>query len=31
VEETRAMANAAGLVDVVLTPKPQYIEAMHNW
>jgi arsenite methyltransferase len=31
VEETRAMARAAGLVDVVLTPKPEYIDAMTNW
>lgn len=31
VEETRAMALAAGLTDVVLTAKPQYIDAMTNW
>ncbi|MFZ4574043.1 MAG: arsenite methyltransferase [Phycisphaerales bacterium] len=31
VEETRAMALAAGLSDVVLSSKPQYIEAMTNW
>ncbi len=31
VEETRAMARAAGLADIVLTPKPQYIDAMTNW
>lgn len=31
VEETREQAIAAGLTDVVLTPKPQYIEAMTNW
>ncbi|MFO0963699.1 MAG: arsenite methyltransferase [Phycisphaerales bacterium] len=31
VEETRAMAQAAGLSDIVLTPKPQYIDAMTNW
>ncbi len=31
VEETRAMANAAGLVEVTLTPKPEYIDAMTNW
>lgn len=31
VEETRAMANAAGLSEVTLTPKPQYIDAMTNW
>lgn len=31
VEETRAMMNAAGLSEVTLTPKPQYIDAMTNW
>lgn len=31
VEETRAQADAAGLTDIVLTPKPQYIDAMTNW
>ena len=31
VEETRAQAAAAGLTDIVLTPKPQYIDAMTNW
>lgn len=31
VEETRAMARAAGLTDIVLTPKPQYIDAMTDW
>ncbi len=31
VEETRAMAAAAGLTAITLTPKPQYIEAMTNW
>lgn len=31
VEETRAMARAAGLADIVLTPKPEYIDAMTNW
>jgi len=31
VEETRAMALAAGLAEIVLTPKPQYIDAMTNW
>ncbi|MDX2132964.1 MAG: arsenite methyltransferase [Planctomycetota bacterium] len=31
VEETRAMAAAAGLSDITLTPKPQYIDAMTNW
>ena len=31
VEETRAQAIAAGLVDIVLTAKPQYIDAMTNW
>jgi len=30
-EETRAQATAAGLVDIVLTAKPQYIDAMTNW
>ncbi|MBI1190210.1 MAG: arsenite methyltransferase [Tepidisphaera sp.] len=30
VEETRAMAAAAGLADLVLTSKPQYVEAMHD-
>jgi ubiquinone/menaquinone biosynthesis C-methylase UbiE len=31
IDETRAMAEAAGLSDVRLTPKPGYIEAMTNW
>jgi len=31
VEETLAQAAAAGLIDIVLTPKPQYIDAMTNW
>lgn len=31
VEETRAMARSAGLSELVLTPKPQYIDAMMNW
>jgi len=31
VQETQAMAAAAGLSDIVLTPKPQYIEAMTDW
>jgi SAM-dependent methyltransferase len=30
-DETRAMARAAGLTDVVLAPKPQYIDAMTSW
>ncbi len=31
VEETRAMARAAGLSDIVLTPKPGYMDAMTSW
>jgi SAM-dependent methyltransferase len=31
VEDTRAHALAAGLTDVVLTPKPSYIDAMTDW
>lgn len=31
VEATRAMATDAGLRDITLTPKPEYIEAMTNW
>lgn len=31
VEETRAQMKAAGLTDIVLTPKPEYIDAMTNW
>ncbi len=31
VEETRAHAAAAGLTDIVLAPKPQYIDAMTDW
>ncbi|GMV24369.1 MAG: hypothetical protein AMXMBFR58_04000 [Phycisphaerae bacterium] len=31
VEETRAMATAAGLRHITLTAKPQYIDAMTNW
>lgn len=31
VEGTRQMASAAGLVEIVLTPKPEYIDAMTDW
>lgn len=31
VEETRAQMRAAGFAEIVLTPKPEYIEAMTNW
>ena len=31
VADTRRMARAAGLVDIVLTPKPDYVNAMTNW
>jgi ubiquinone/menaquinone biosynthesis C-methylase UbiE len=31
VDETRAQAAAAGLSDIRLTSKPQYIDAMTNW
>lgn len=31
VEDTRAMATAAGLTDVVLKAKPQYVDAMTDW
>jgi arsenite methyltransferase len=31
VEESRAMAQAAGLQHITLTPKPEYIDAMTNW
>jgi SAM-dependent methyltransferase len=31
VEETRVMIDAAGLGDVVLTPKPEYVDAMTHW
>jgi arsenite methyltransferase len=31
VEETRAMAAEAGLTQIVLTPKPAYIDAMTSW
>jgi arsenite methyltransferase len=31
VEETRRQATAAGLTGLVLTPKPQYIDAMTDW
>jgi len=31
VEDTRAHASAAGLADLVLNPKPGYIEAMSDW
>jgi SAM-dependent methyltransferase len=31
IEEIRAQATAAGLTDIVLTSKPQYIDAMTNW
>ncbi len=30
VEETRALAAAAGLTDILLSPKPRYIDAMGN-
>jgi arsenite methyltransferase len=31
VDETRAQAEAAGLMDIVLCAKPEYIDAMTNW
>lgn len=31
IDETRRQMGAAGLTDVVLTPKPQYIDAMTSW
>jgi arsenite methyltransferase len=31
VEETRAMMRAAGLRDIRLTPKPEYVDAMISW
>jgi arsenite methyltransferase len=31
VEDTRAMAKDAGLTDIVLTPKGQYIDSMNEW
>ena len=31
VDQTRAMAEAAGLVDIQLTPKPGYVDAMMDW
>jgi arsenite methyltransferase len=31
VTETGAMVKAAGLVDIVLTPKPDYINALTDW
>lgn len=31
VEDTRRQMEAAGLRDIVLVPKPQYIDAMTNW
>ena len=31
VEETERMARAAGLVDIVLTPKADYVNAMTDW
>jgi arsenite methyltransferase len=31
IEETRAMAVAAGLAEIRLTPKPGYVEAMTDW
>jgi arsenite methyltransferase len=31
VDETRAQAEAAGLSDIVLYSKPEYIDAMTNW
>lgn len=31
VEETRAMASAAGLAEITLTRKPEYIDAMIHW
>ena len=31
VHETENMARAAGLTDVVLTPRPEYVKAMSHW
>ena len=31
IDETRAMAEAAQLTDIVLTPKPEYVDAMTSW
>ena len=31
VDETREMMRSAGLVDVTLTPKPEYVDAMTHW
>jgi len=31
VDQTQQMAEAAGLVDIVLTPKPEYLESMAHW
>ncbi len=31
VDQTRAMAEAAGLVEIQLTPKPGYVDAMMDW
>ncbi|HRJ50835.1 MAG TPA: arsenite methyltransferase, partial [Phycisphaerales bacterium] len=31
IDDVRAMAAAAGLSDITLTPKPVYVEAMMNW
>jgi arsenite methyltransferase len=31
VEETRRQMSDAGLADIVLTPKPEYIESMTQW
>jgi SAM-dependent methyltransferase len=31
VQETERMAGEAGLVDILLTPKPGYVEAMAEW
>jgi arsenite methyltransferase len=31
VEDTRAMAAGAGLTEIVLTPRPEYVDAMTSW
>lgn len=31
VDETRRFASGAGLVEIVITTKPQYVDAMANW
>jgi hypothetical protein len=31
VEQTRRFAEAAGLTEIVLTPKPGYVDAMMDW